>query len=421
MSASVKYNTSDMALENSKARSGNSTVCECLEGYSCSMCLAVGSKARDGSDITTALVEAVSKIEKLIKEMSSLKQRFNVQNVRLQKLEVSNNEGSESEEGSSASNSSKRIKQIRSNKAKYKKARVENLEASSQCEESPSEDELGLRALDKRLECKQRASSDLKRQSRLRQAKYVSTSEDNSASGGSETSGSDSEVKKKHRRRRKVKSGAKVKKRPVIQTELWPHTIANEDDGEDISSEDISLTKFLTCYTYILISCVKAAEAVGRSSLLHAISTVLECLPWTEARAFHNIIMIKIEQGRIKWSADFSALAGQFLDKKVRLSLRQKGSSVGASSSNSTSGRSYDKDFENSSFKYNSNFNPSRNKALHYVICNQWNSGECSYGIRCKRWHVCRSCALDGKLGEPHKASSHDSSAARGRQSDQRV
>ena len=42
----------------------------------------------------------------------------------------------------------------------------------------------------------------------------------------------------------KVKSGAKVKKRPVVRTELWPHTVANEEDGDELDSETIGCSKF---------------------------------------------------------------------------------------------------------------------------------------------------------------------------------
>ena len=95
---------------------------------------------------------------------------------------------------------------------------------------------------------------------------------------------------------RQIKSGAKVKKKPVIKTELWPHTIANEDDGDDITHENISLAKFFSCFSYIMLDC-GIKESRGRAELLHAISTVLEYLHWPEARTFHNVILLKIEQG----------------------------------------------------------------------------------------------------------------------------
>ena len=126
---------------------------------------------------------------------------------------------------------------------------------------------------------------------------------------------------------RKVKSGAQIKKRPVVKTELWPHTIANEEDGEEVDSESISLEKFFACFTHIMLNC-SHAESKGRTALLHAVSLVLECLPWADARIFHNLIMVKIEQDRINWSANFPALANDYLDKKVRLSLRATRSTV---------------------------------------------------------------------------------------------
>ena len=97
---------------------------------------------------------------------------------------------------------------------------------------------------------------------------------DSATSSGTDSSG----VDKRYRSRKKVKSGAKIRKRPVIQTELWPHTIANKDDGEEVTSETIGLSKFLSCFTYIMTNCGRW-EAKGRAALLHAVCSVFECLP----------------------------------------------------------------------------------------------------------------------------------------------
>ena len=169
-----------------------------------------------------------------------------------------------------------------------------------------------------------------------------------------------------------------------------------------------------------MLNCGRA-ESTGRSALLHAVSMVLEYLPWTEARAFHNLVMVKLEQGRVSWSTDFAGMADQFVDKKVRQNLRVRGASLGTGSSYKTSfsnRNSVGKGFSNFN---KSNANVNRNKSLYGVICKQWNNGSCSYGDRCKRWHVCWSCAESGKMGEPHKASSHQSSSANNRQSEQRI
>ena len=56
-------------------------------------------------------------------------------------------------------------------------------------------------------------------------------------------------------RQRAVKSGAKLKRRPVVRAELWPHIVSNEDDREETTSEDITLAKFLSCFTYIMTTC----------------------------------------------------------------------------------------------------------------------------------------------------------------------
>ena len=116
-----------------------------------------------------------------------------------------------------------------------------------------------------------------------------------------------------------------------------------------------------------MVSCGKW-EAKGRAALLHAVCLVFECLPWTEARAFHNLIMIKLEQGRIDWAADFAELAGQFLEKRVRLSLRSRGSATGGSKPYSNSNKSFGKGYgghNEGRFGYNSN----KNRSLYALIC----------------------------------------------------
>ena len=119
---------------------------------------------------------------------------------------------------------------------------------------------------------------------------------DDPSSSSSSSSGRDSSDSDSHRkcRKKKVKSGSKIKKRPVVKTELWPHTIINENEGEDVSCDNITLAKFFTGFTYIM-STVKKGESKGRSALLHAICMILDVLPWSEARTFHNLSMIKIE------------------------------------------------------------------------------------------------------------------------------
>ena len=243
----------------------------------------------------------------------------------------------------------------------------------------------------------------------------------NSSSSSSSSSGTDtSEVKVKRRHKKHIKSGAKVKKRPVVQTELWPHTIANEEDGEEVTSEDINLAKFLSCFTQIMNDCESSTEATGRSTLLHAVTTVLGCQPWAEARTFHNLVMTKIEQGKINWKANFSILAKQFIEKKVWNNLRAssaRGTASGSGTySKASSGYRRAPEFGGRGYgNYPSQGQVSGNQAGS-MICRQFNRGSCSYGERCKRWHVCLSCAEAGKIGERHTASSHYNSSTRGRQ-----
>ena len=231
-------------------------------------------------------------------------------------------------------------------------------------------------------------------------------------SSSSSESGNESEAKKSRKSRRKVKSGAKVKQRSVIRTELWPHTIVNERDGEVTTSEDISQAKFNSGFTYIMATCEEKEESSGRAVLLHALSTMLEYLPWPEVRTFHNLVMVKLEQGRFGWSADFAAESEQYLDQKVRQTLRSRLQPTGYRGGVRRSGRG----------NYNPNYrgNEGQSRFAYNHLCRQWNAGNCTYGPRCRKWHVCRACGEAGKMGEPHPASSADCPNSRGRRSDQR-
>ena len=219
------------------------------------------------------------------------------------------------------------------------------------------------------------------------------------------------------RHSRKIQSGATVKTRPVLTTQLWPHTIANENDGEDFTHENITLSKFFACFSFIMMSCRDIKESQGRQCLLFAISTVLEYWHWTDARSFHNIMVLKIEQGVLSWDSDFSVLAENFIDKKVRSSIRARGSTTGASGSGKSGsyiGKGYGKFPKNSSSKGNAG----RGRSLHSAVCWQWNYSTCTYGSDCRRWHICKSCAEEGKLGEKHKASSHESGSSKPKSTD---
>ena len=291
--------------------------------------------------------------------------------------------------------------------AKLRGKGVDNIKAIAKySSDDSSDDGADLKALKKKMSRKQRDRCNRKVSSRLKKigATFPDDDFETTTSAGTD---SDSSVKSKCKHRQ-VKSGAKVKKRPVIKTELWPHTIANEDDGEDVTSDNIGLAKFFACFTFIMTSC-GLKESQGRSALLHAVSTVLEYLQWSEAHIFHNMMMVKIEQGKATWATDFSSLAESFVDKKVRLSLKARNfnSNAGSSYKGGNLGKSFGKGFKNQGFKGNTG----RGRPLYGAVCYQWNFGTCTYGNDCKRWHICKTCAESGKMGEYHKASSHDSSS----------
>ena len=415
---------------------------DCTELVKCVAC----SKGAEGGDedLAAKLRKALGKIYFLAREMKNLSNK-------VEKLEKSKEDSSSSSDedsgdrgrkvrssggskklekskvssGSSSDvDSGRRGRKGRSSRRKKKKGALEDEKArqlrlmkaklkdrsrtgADSADDESSDASLNLAKLKKKMDKDQKRACEKKLAARLTAAGARFPIEDFESTGtDSSSSDRDSRVKG----RRKVKSGAKVKKRPVIRTELWPHTIANEDDGEDITSENIGLAKFLSCFTFIMNSC-RGEEAAGRAVLLQAVSTVLECQPWSEARTFHNLVMVKVEQGRMDWSTDFALVADQFLDKKVRLNLRGRGAAAGTNSSSART--SYSKNF-GKGFSAKGKFSSfsNKSKSLYSLICRQWNYGTCGYGDRCRKWHACWSCAEAGKPGEEHKASSHDGAFA---------
>ena len=317
-------------------------------------------------------------------EMKSVKKTVSVYKNRLKVVEEQVSGGSDMSEANSVNkNSHNKHKPGQSVKNKGKLPSVlrekerqlnvllDKIE-NSQDSDVSSEDELNLGKMNKKLSKKQKTKREERVVALLDQVGGSFPEEEYSASGSSGTgTDSDSGKKKKSRSKRKVKSGARVKNRPVVRTELWPHTIANEDDGEDVTSETIKLSKFLACYSYIMINC-EEKEFTGRAVFLHAIATVLECLPWTEARTFHNLVMVKVEQGRIDWTTDFTEIGEQYLNKKVRQNLRSKGA---ATSSGSASYSGFGKGFGSQNYgrsRFNRNeFSTGKNRATISDVCRQ--------------------------------------------------
>ena len=433
MSPTVHSDSSEVYAEEIFVDMDKNTKCkQCSEFIICGDCQA---KEND-RDLRSQLSEALGKIELLEQHMSRQSDTIRQQSDRLHNLETSRSEssGGESRGVSSATNAkqkktksgdaakgAKKLVRIEEEGERQFQVMTEQLRSREQVSfnvDESSEEELTMRDLRKKMSKKEREMCSNKVSSRMKQAGATYPMADFETSNSSGTDSSEVERKFRVRsRRRKVKSGAKVKIRPVIRTELWPHTIANEEDGEDVTSEDIGLAKFLSCFTCIMTSCGRV-ESAGRARLLNAISSVLECLPWAEARLFHNMVMVKVEQGRYEWTSDFMAMADQFVDKKVRQNLRNKNPSGGMGYNSKGSGKS--------SRNGKSNFNPSssfqnRSRSSHPGVCRNWNFGTCTFAERCNRLHVCCTCADAGKPGEQHKASTHENSRGSDRSNRPRV
>ena len=429
--SSVEYlDTSDMASGDERDLDLNKkgTCDECVKG----LCENHGRRSESGNvlngstdDMLQELLRAVRKIDTLSNQMAGMQVVINQQHKllmnqekRLKDVETgkSNSSRDSSPDGAKGGTKLGRLNEGKSRSLRVIQEQIKHNDKTISDSELDScasgSDDVNRKNIKKKMSKKQRERSNDKASRRLRQTGSIFP-EDNFRS--TDSSGEEACVRKCSHNSNKIKSGANIKKRPVLRTELWPHTIANEDDGDDVDSESISLTRFFKCFSTILSECV-GVQAEGRIMLQKAIFLVLEFLPWTEARNFHNVTMLKLEQGRIDWDVDFLSLADAFVEKKVRAGLRSKpaASGYGSSARSGTSGRGNGRGFRGYN---NSTNNTNSSSSLLKAICWQWNSGSCTFGDEnCKRWHCCKICAESGKLGEKHPASLHNSSSSRDNQ-----
>ena len=252
------------------------------------------SGTQNSVTLDTALAEAVmaalDKMDKVAEEVKSMK-------VRLETVESNSVRGSvrgsasESESKGKGSSKSKSKGKSKIERVEFERNRQANIlieklldrakaakenetEAEDSQEDSQDSQPQDLKTMRGSMSKKKKEESRMRAAARLEQAGALGL--DGVDSSSSSESGNESEAKKSRKSRRKVKSGAKVKQRSVIRTELWPHTIVNERDGEVTTSEDISQAKFNSGFTYIMATCEEKEESSGRAVLLHALSTMLE-------------------------------------------------------------------------------------------------------------------------------------------------
>ena len=451
--------SSAVYTDTSELNSDMEVLCACNSGRLCKDChcgLGSASAGPSGADAMAvkAMWAAIDKMENLTKEVNGLKLQMHEQNEVIKELKANSSRDSSSSEALSAKGKTKlgksKAERTRdSSRSEALSAKGKTKLGKSKAERTKDEKERSLRLLKERLRDKDKESSESgadseesddnlslkglkkkmsknkKRKCKKREAEIlrkVGAMFPDKDFAATSSSGTDSDsVRYGCRHKKKVKSGASMSKRPVVRTEIWPHTIANEEDGEDVACDTISLAKFFSCYTYIMLECRKT-EAQGRTSLLHAISLVLEALFWTEARTFHNLTMVKIEQGKLEWSDDFVALAESFIDKKVRSNMKSKSTAgYGATGKTSWYGKGNTGFIKKGGYGYSSNNKFSgRSKPVYSSVCKQWNFNTCTYGERCNRWHVCWTCAEAGKVGQTHKAVSHETTSVKPKQQEQR-
>ena len=149
-----------------KIRPNIRVMCKCLQGSTCSMCSTENGETISGNNLANIVLDSMSKLNKLTKEVSYLQQYLQVSSERLQEMEISSNESCEGERRNGARRSRNRGEKARkSKKAKGKKSKFNS---NYQCEMISSEDELGLSAV-KRCEFKHSALGNFQRQSKCLQ------------------------------------------------------------------------------------------------------------------------------------------------------------------------------------------------------------------------------------------------------------
>ena len=101
------------------------------------------------------------------------------------------------------------------------------------------------------------------------------------------------------------------------------------------------------------------------------------------------------------------------------MNLRTKNASASSDSAYRPAGKNYNRGASGSNANKFNDVN--RSKAVQSLICHQWNAGTCSFGTECRRWHTCKSCAEAGKIGQKHKAISHEGYSGKSKSSDPQV
>ena len=181
------------------------------------------------------------KIDALTTAVSGLQNVVSLQASRLEKLEDSSREsGHESAQSKSKGKSkSDRVAVEKERQYKLLQEKIKgkfNYSDSSSGDNDSSNEAAGLKDVRKKMSRKQKKLCESRVQSTLKKVGGIFPDDVESSS----SAGKDSSDTSCGRRRNKVKSGAKIKIRPVIKTELWPHTVANENDGEQVTCDNIS-------------------------------------------------------------------------------------------------------------------------------------------------------------------------------------
>ena len=256
-SSTVNSNTSDMGDSDSsvtgeKGVSDSSVAGE--KGGKGSPVVASASPKINAEDVN-ALVEAVGKINLLNTTVLRLENAILQQGQRLHMLEESARSSQESsnEKKKMCKSKKERVDEEKERQLKVLREKLKSkAKDTSSCEDEAADTEVNIKTLRKKLSKKDRDHCDSRVALTLKSVGAVYPEEDFSTTTNS---GKESESESGScRHKKKVKSGAKVKKRPVVRTLLWPHTIANEEDGEDVTSENISLSKIFSCFTFIMAS-----------------------------------------------------------------------------------------------------------------------------------------------------------------------
>ena len=214
------------------------------------------------------------------------------------------------------------------------------------------------------------------------------------ADGGSSSDDSQFDHDQGRSRTRRHKSGKSKKLTSNVPfPQRWPETYLKlHYVGKQKDHENLTIAEFCAGFTSIIQRTKCQLEKDARINLLRDLMYFATIYPWSNVLAFHGACLMEIEQGVLKWGADFHHLIHTTLlmpSRNARSSNRNRGGSTAGGGGASGSG------------------------AVRF--CPKYQRNQCSYNgdhegtfrnQNCNMRHICAKCWLDNKSFAAHPETS---------------